>query len=354
MPATKERPDDAWYWERVAARDAEMDGVFVYAVTTTGVYCRPSCPSRRPRAANVRYFSLNSEAEAAGFRPCRRCNPAAPSPAQRAARAVEAACLTLERAEVAPTLTTLAETAGVSPFYFQRTFKAHTGLTPRQYFAAKRGGRSAAALSSSRSVTEAALSTGFQSLSRHYDDVAARYGMAPGALRAGGLGELIVTAQTTSPLGWLSAAFSRKGIAALRLTEGAADGIGEIMAIFPRALIVPGGADFDHLVADVAGAINEPECAVELPLDVRGTAFQERVWMALRQIPVGSTATYSEVAAAIAAPGSHRAVARACAANRIAVLIPCHRVVRADGSLAGYRWGPERKAALLSREKADG
>lgn len=351
---TGDQDTDDERWTAVLQRDAEADGAFVYAVITTGIYCRPSCPSRRPKRENARFFDLPREAAAAGFRPCKRCRPDEMSARQRQALAVEAACRRLEAEGAAPTLADLAADAGLSPFHFQRLFKAHTGLTPRQYHAAERGARTATALAGATSVTDAAFASGFASLSAFYDAVASRHGLAPATLSARGEGEVIVTAGTRCTLGWLTAAFSRRGVAAVRLTDTADSGMREVEAQFGRALLVPGGADFDALVDRVAAAVEEPKLAEELPLDVRGTAFEERVWAQLRAIPVGSTATYGEVAAAIGAPRAHRAVARACAANKIAVLIPCHRVVRADGSLAGYRWGPERKAALLAAEAVHG
>lgn len=241
----------------------------------------------------------------------------------------------------------------MSPHHFHRTFRAHTGLTPRAYFEGARTRRAAAALDRGERASEAALSSGFGSLARFYDGVVARFGMTPSAVRAGGQGEVIVVGQGRCALGVVTVAFSRRGVAAVRLTDGTADGVGEVIALFPRALLVSGGRDFDDLVAEVVSAVNEPERAAELPLDIRGTAFEQRVWAALRAIPVGTTATYGQVAAALGAPSAHRAVARACGANPIAVLIPCHRVVRADGSLAGYRWGLARKRALLRAEGAD-
>lgn len=343
---------DEQRWQAVAARDGEADGVFVYAVVTTGVYCRPSCPSRRPARGNVRFFALNAEAEANGFRPCLRCRPTAISSRQRAALAVEAACRTLETARTAPTLVTLAGPAGYSPFHFQRLFRAHTGLSPRRYFDLVRGRRTEAVLRETKTVTEAAFTAGFASLSRFHDALARRHGMPPAALRSGGDGEVIVVAQARGALGVVTAAFSRTGVCALRLSDGAADGVGEVLALFPRALVLAGGADFDGLVGEVMAAIAEPALAAELPLDIRGNAFEARVWSALGAIPVGSTASYGEIARAIGAPGAQRAVARACAANPVAVLVPCHRVIRSDGSLAGYRWGVRRKAALLEAEAA--
>lgn len=339
-------------WNAVLSRDVEADGAFVFAVTSTGIYCRPSCPARRPLRRNVRFFILAREAEVAGFRPCKRCRPDDISSAQRAAQVVEAACRTLEDAHAPPLLAVLAERAGMSPHHFHRTFKAHTGLTPRAYHDALRGRRAERALGAGRRVTEASFDAGFQNLSRFHDHAAARFGLTPSSLGNGGRGEVIVVAQGRSTLGVVTAAFSRRGVCAVRLTDAAPDGIGEVVDLYRHALVLSGGADFERLVAEVIAVIEEPRQAVELPLDIRGTAFEERVWARLRQIPVGTTATYGEIAAAIGAPTAHRAVARACGANPIAVLIPCHRVVRADGGLAGYRWGIARKDALLKAERA--
>lgn len=337
-------------WQAVESRDGDSDGAFVYGVMTTGVYCRPSCPSRRPKRENVAFFALNRDAEAAGLRPCKRCRPHEASLRQRHVLAVETACRTLETSEAAPTLAELSRAAGLSPHHFQRTFKSVTGLTPRQYHAAHRSRRTVSALAREESVTEAAFAGGFQSLSAFYDAAARRHGLAPSAMRRGAPGEAIAVGRASSALGTVTAAFSRSGLVAVRLTDSPCEGMAQVAALFAHALVLEGGADFDALVAEVARAVDEPALAPELPLDIRGTAFEERVWAALRKIPVASTATYGEIAEAVGQPGAHRAVARACGANRIAVLIPCHRVVRADGSLAGYRWGPQRKAALLAAE----
>lgn len=351
-PAAAFEPDpDAARWAAVLARDTEADGAFVTAVLTTRIYCRPSCPARHPKRQNVRFYDLPREAEAAGFRACLRCRPTETSPHQRAALAVEAACRTLAAAETAPTLAALAAAAGLSPHHFHRTFKAHTGVTPQDYFRAARAKRATEALADGAAPADAAYGAGFGSLSRFYDAAAARFGMTPSAVRAGGTGEVLVLAQGASSLGVVTVAFSRRGIAAVRLSDGAEEGRASLEAFYRNALVVDGGADFAALLAEVIARVDEPARAAELPLDIRGTAFEERVWAALRRIPVGSTATYAEVAAALGSPGAHRAVARACASNRIAVLIPCHRVVRSDGSLAGYRWGVERKRALLAAER---
>lgn len=342
--------DDEAAWAAVTGRDATQDGVFVFAVRTTGVYCRPSCPARRPLRHNVSFYALGRDAVAAGFRPCKRCKPDEMSTAQRDALLVEGACRALEREGPLPTLEALAADADLSPHHFHRIFKAHTGLTPRAYGEAARLKRTARALDGNGTVADAAFGSGFQSLSRFYDAVAGRFSLAPAAMAAGGRGEVIVTAQADGPLGWVTAGFSRAGVATIVLADSAADGLAEVEARFPHALLVDGGADFAALMDEVVAAVREPEKAAELPLDIRGTAFEEQVWTALRKVPVGTTATYGEIAAAIGAPGAHRAVARACGANPLAVAIPCHRVIRADGSLAGYRWGVDRKQALLKAE----
>lgn len=351
MAEHETRSDDI-AWQAVCERDGEHDGAFVFAVITTGVYCRPSCPARRPRRENVRFFALGREAEAAGFRACKRCRPNDMSKAQRDALAVEAACRLIEAAPTPPTLEDIAAHVGLSAFHFHRIFKEHTGITPRAFGEAARARRAATALASQGGVAAAAFDAGFGSLSQFYDSAAARFGLAPAAVAAGAPGEVIVTAAAPTPLGVAVAGFSRRGLAALVLADDAAAGRAELETRFARALIVDGGAPFAALMTEVAAAVGEPQKASELPLDIRGSAFEERVWQALRKIPIGSTQTYGEVAAAIGAPGAHRAVARACAHNAIAIAIPCHRVVRADGSLAGYRWGVERKRALLESEAA--
>ncbi|MBJ3777277.1 bifunctional DNA-binding transcriptional regulator/O6-methylguanine-DNA methyltransferase Ada [Acuticoccus mangrovi] len=352
MSEVMESTEDEARWVAVCTRSADADGAFVYAVGTTGVYCRPSCPARRPLRRNVHFFALTAEARAAGYRACKRCRPDEMSSAQTKALAVEAACRTIEAADVPPTLAAIAAAAGMSQHHFHRTFKAHTGLTPKAYADAARVRRTTAALGAGETPTAAAFGSGFGSLSRFYDAAAECLGMSPSALRAGGKGEVIVVAQAPSSLGVVTAAFSRRGIAAVRLTDDFVEGRAGIETLYPHALVVDGGEDFRALVEEIVAVVEEPRLAEELPLDIRGTAFEERVWAALRRIPVGTTATYGEIAAALGRPTAHRAVARACAMNKIAILIPCHRVVRSDGTLAGYRWGVARKEALLRREGA--
>ena len=337
-------------WRAVSERSAEADGTFVFAVTTTGVYCRPSCPAKRAKHEHVRFFDLNREAEAAGFRPCKRCRPNEISTAQGHALAVEAACRRLETAEVEPSLDALAREAGLSRFHFHRLFKEIVGATPKQYARGARAPRLRKTVKAAASVTAAAFESGHESLRGFYDNALAAFGMPPKVFRAGAEGEVIIYAFATTSLGVVTAAFTRHGVCAVRITGNAKQGEAELRQLFPAARLIFGEGDFEGLVRGVAAAIEEPARAAELPLDIRGTAFQQRVWNALRKVPLGTRATYSAIAATIGAPGAHRAVAQACGANPAAVLVPCHRVVRADGGLGGYRWGIERKRVLLARE----
>jgi AraC family transcriptional regulator of adaptative response/methylated-DNA-[protein]-cysteine methyltransferase len=339
-------------WARVLARDPSADGVFWYSVATTGVYCRPSCPSR---AANPRNVGLHDSLEAArvtGFRPCKRCNPDGPSKAAADAVIVAAACRRIETAEAEPSLGDLAATAGLSPGYFHRLFKAATGLTPRGYAAARRAGRVREELARGGGVTRAVYDAGFGSTGRFYAAANDMLGMSPSRYRAGGADEDLRFAVGQCSLGAILVASSETGVAAILLGDDPGALVRDLRDRFPRARLVGGDADYEQRVAQVVGFVEAPGLGLDLPLDVRGTAFQQRVWRALRDIPAGSTASYADIARAIGAPGSVRAVAGACAANAIAVAIPCHRVVRGDGSLSGYRWGVERKQALIAREAA--
>jgi AraC family transcriptional regulator of adaptative response/methylated-DNA-[protein]-cysteine methyltransferase len=339
-------------WLAVSERNSAVDGAFVYAVRTTGVYCRPSCPSRRAKRANVAFYEANHDAEAAGFRPCKRCRPNEISAAGLNAIAVATACERLESAEVEPSLDDLAKAAGFSKFYFQRVFKEIVGMTPKQYARGARAPRLRTAVKAAPSVTTAAFDSGHESMRRFYDNALVAFGMAPKTFRAGAAGEVIVYASASTSLGIATAAFTGSGVCAVRITDSSETGESELRQLFPAALLIPGTGDFETLVQRVAATIEEPVQATDLPLDIRGTAFQQRVWNALRQIPIGTTSTYSEIVAIIGAPSSQRAVGRACGANPAAVLVPCHRVLRADGGLAGYRWGVERKRTLLRRERA--
>lgn len=338
-------------WAAVVARDRTADGTFFYSVRTTGVYCRPSCAARLARPANVRFHATAAEAERAGFRPCRRCRPDRPSLEHQHAAAIAGICRTIETADEVPTLAELARSAGLSPYHFHRVFKAATGVTPRAYGAAHRTERVRRELGKpGKSVTQAIYDSGFNSGGRFYATSNQVLGMTPSAFRQGGARTEMRFAVGECSLGSILVAQSAKGVCAILLGDDPDALVKDLQDRFPRAALIGDDPAFERIVARVVGTVEQPALGLDLPLDVRGTAFQQRVWQALREIPPGSTASYSEIAARIGAPGSARAVARACAANPLAVAIPCHRVVRTDGSLSGYRWGAERKQALLGRE----
>ncbi len=337
-------------WARVAARDKGADGLFWYAVATTGVYCRPSCPSRPANPRNVRFFAAPAAAEAAGFRPCRRCNPNGLSIQAENAVIVAKACRSIEQAGQPPSLAALAAAADLSPSHFHRLFKSATGVTPKAYADACRAARVRQELGAAGSVTQAIYGAGFQSNGRFYAASASLLGMTPGRYRSGGAGEELRFAVGQCFLGAILVAASGKGVAAILLGDDPDALARDLQDRFPRASLIGGDAGFEALVAQAVGLVEAPGLGLDLPLDVRGTAFQQRVWQALRGIPPGETASYAKIAARIGAPGAVRAVGAACAANALAVAIPCHRVVRSDGALSGYRWGVERKRALLARE----
>lgn len=343
-------------WAAVVARDAAADGRFVYAVKSTGVYCRPSCGARPARPENVAFHASPAEAERAGFRPCKRCRPDEAPLAQRQAARVAEWCRAIESAgtlgEGVPTLGALAARAGLSPSHLHRTFKAVTGLTPRAWAAARRAQRLREALDRPEaSVTDAIYDAGYGAASRFYEGADDVLGMTPTAWRAGGADTDIRFAIGQCSLGAILVARSDRGVCAITLGDDPELLAAELQDRFPQARLIGGDADFEQLVAQVVGLVEAPRQGTELPLDVRGTAFQQRVWQALRAIPPGQTASYAEIAERIGAPTATRAVAQACGANLLAVAIPCHRVVRRDGSLSGYRWGVERKRSLLAREQ---
>ncbi|RXF74285.1 bifunctional DNA-binding transcriptional regulator/O6-methylguanine-DNA methyltransferase Ada [Hansschlegelia zhihuaiae] len=340
-------------WASVLARDASADGAFVFSVASTGIYCRPSCPARRARPEHVAFHASPEAAERAGFRPCKRCRPDGVGLAEQRAATVAEACRFIERAEEAPSLAALARRAGVSPFHFHRQFKAATGVTPKAYAAAERAKRVREGLAGrSASVTEAIYDAGFNSNGRFYESSDEMLGMTPSDYRAGGAGAVIRHAVAESSLGAILVAASQRGVCAILLGDDSAALARDLRGRFPRAELIGGDRDFQRLVAEVVRFVEQPALGLGLPLDIRGTAFQQRVWRALREIPAGETASYAEIAEAIGAPQAVRAVAGACAANALAVAIPCHRVVRTDGALSGYRWGVERKRALLAKERA--
>ncbi|WDZ98451.1 bifunctional DNA-binding transcriptional regulator/O6-methylguanine-DNA methyltransferase Ada [Herbaspirillum sp. WKF16] len=348
-PARVYLGDDA-RWAAVQQRDPAADGQFYYSVRSTGVYCRPSCAARPALRKNVAFHDSCAAAEAAGFRACKRCKPDQPPLEERQAQAVEQACRLIEQADSAPDLATLAEAVGISRYHFHRIFKAHTGLTPRAYADGRRAERMRRELPGSASVTEAIYDAGFNSSGRFYERSGEQLGMTPGAYRRGGSGERIRFAVAHCWLGELLVAATDKGICAVTLGDDAERLVRELQDRFPKAELVGGDPAFERTLAQVLGAVEDPRRGVELPLDVRGTAFQQRVWQALREVPPGVTLSYSELAGRVGSPAAVRAVASACGSNEIALLIPCHRIVRLDGSPSGYRWGVERKKALLEKE----
>jgi len=355
MTITKAKPEtgfdtDAARWAAVTRRDPAADGHFFYSVATTGVYCRPSCAARQPRRENVRFHESCAAAERAGFRPCKRCRPSAPAGAMAHAAAIAKACRLIETAESAPDLDALAKSAGMSRFHFHRVFKAATGVTPRAYAAARRAERLRDALPRSATVTEAIYDAGYNSSGRFYAASSGVLGMKPKDFQAGGTGAAIRFALGACSLGAILVAATTKGVCAILLGDDPAALLRELQDRFPKAELIGADRDFEQLIAKVVGFVEAPGIGLDLPLDVRGTAFQQRVWEALRKIPAGETVSYAEIAQRIGSPKAVRAVAHACAANSIAVAIPCHRVVRNDGALAGYRWGIARKRALLARE----
>jgi AraC family transcriptional regulator of adaptative response/methylated-DNA-[protein]-cysteine methyltransferase len=340
-------------WKALLARDPAFDGKFVYSVRTTGVYCRPTCPSRLAKPENVAFHATCEEAEKAGFRACQRCCPNEASLVERHAAVIAEACRRMDEAEELPALEELAEAVGMSAFHFHRLFKLATGLTPKAYGVARRASRVRDRLVDGRSnVTEAIYGAGFNSNGRFYETSNDVLGMTPTAFRAGGADTDIKFAIGECSLGAILVARSTKGVCAILMGDDPDELARDLQDRFPNANLMGGDAGFEALVAKVVGFVETPALGLDLPLDIRGTAFQQRVWQVLCKIPAGETASYAEVARRIGAPGSARAVAQACAANNIAVAIPCHRVVRNDGALSGYRWGVERKRALLKNESS--
>lgn len=337
-------------WARVVARDKTADGQFWYSVSTTGVYCRPSCPSRTANPGNVVLHPTLASAKATGFRACRRCNPDGPSSEVENAALVAKACRMIEQSTDAPSLESLADKIGFSPSHFHRVFKAATGLTPKSYAAAHRAKKLREELSSGNTVTDAMYGAGFNSSGRFYEKSTDLLGMKPSRYRAGGANEEIKFAVGQTSLGAILVASSTKGVAAILLGDDADELVRDLQDRFPSARLIGADRGYEALVAQVVGFVEHPAKGLSLPLDIRGTAFQQRVWRALKQIPVGATVCYADIARRIGAPKAVRAVASAIAANNVAVAIPCHRVIRNDGSLSGYAWGVERKRELIRRE----
>ncbi|KGX07484.1 methylated-DNA--[]-cysteine S-methyltransferase family protein [Burkholderia pseudomallei] len=338
-------------WAAVQARDAAADGHFVYAVRTTGVYCQPSSSARLPKRENVEFFDTTEAAEAAGYRCSRRARGDQTSAAAERAALVARACRLIESSETPPQLDDLAAEVGMSPFHFHRLFKAETGLTPKAYSSAYRARKLREELSNpNASITSAIYDSGFNSNSRFYEAADDLLGMRARDYRAGGCGAIIRFAVGQCSLGAILVAQSQRGICAILLGDDPDLLVRDLQDQFPKAEIIGCDGEFEQLIAQVVGFIEAPSIGLHLPLDVQGTAFQERVWRALRDIPPGTTVSYADIAARIGSPKAVRAVAQACATNHIAVAIPCHRVVRRDGDISGYRWGVDRKRELLRRE----
>lgn len=336
-------------WAAVRGREKSAEGTFVYAVKTTGVYCRPGCPSRMPRREHVLFFADGQAAEASGFRACRRCRaqPAMPAGTDAIARA----CRLIEEAEQPLSLTALAEAAALSPSHFHRLFKRIMGVTPRAYGAMRRVNRAQESLANGTSVTETVYAAGYGSSSRFYDGATEALGMKPNEYRKGGAGMSIRMAVVPSYLGHVLVAATERGLCAITLGDDPETLRNGLQQRFPKALLVDRDVDFDACVRAVVALLEAPREKCSLPLDIQGTAFQRRVWEALQRIPAGTTMTYGELAASIGMPGAVRAVGQACGANPVAVIVPCHRVVQRGGDLGGYRWGVQRKRALLDRER---
>ena len=351
-PGTPNLVSDDDKFAAIARRDVAADGAFVFSVATTGVYCRPTCAARPALRKNVAYHATPDDAERAGFRPCKRCRPRDVSAHDRTAALVAAARKRIEESDVAPNLEELATAAGTSRFHFQRLFKSACGMTPKQYANAVRGTRVRRDLVDGANVTRAMYDTGFTSSSRFYD-TARSFGMTPTDLRAGGAGIAIHAATAMTALGTMLVAATDRGVCAIFFGDDEATLRADLGRRFPNAHFVDAPMGFTTWTQAIAAYVERPQGSLDMPLDVVGTAFQQRVWRELQSIDPGTTATYSEIAGRLGAPRATRAVANACANNPTAIAIPCHRVVRRDGELGGYRWGLARKRELLERERPD-
>ena len=349
--SSSEIPRSESRYRAVRTRDARADGTFFYSVATTGVYCRPTCPARPALRENIAFHATPEDAERAGFRACKRCKPRDVPQAERHARVVAAARRALESAEAPIGLASLAAQAALSPHYLHRLFKKHVGMTPGEYAAACRLRRAASELRDGRPVTAAIYEAGYSSSSRFYEGGGAALGMAPSALRRGGMGIEMRAVVTHCSLGHVLVAATARGVCAIAFGEAAGELFAELRARFPQAIVGPADDALQALAARVVALIDATELASSIPLDLMGTAFQQKVWRELRKIPRGETYSYAEVAARIGAPRAVRAVGSACGKNPVAVVVPCHRVLRTDSALGGYRWGLERKKKLLAKER---
>ena len=353
MDMTAEKTETMW--QAVLNREQGPNPPFFYAVKSTGVYCRPDCPSRRPKRQNVAFYTLSKHAEMDGYRACLRCRPSQQSPQEQTASIISQACRVIETADEEPSLDDLARQSGLSSFHFQRTFKSVMGVTPKAYARAHRMKRFSEIMNSDNgSITTAIYDAGYTSSSRFYETATQTLGMTPKLMRKGGSGVKILFAIGECSLGSVLVASSAKGVCAMLLGDTPEIVLEDLQTRFPRAYLIGNDPDYETLIAYVIRFVDDPKYGFNLPLDIQGTAFQQRVWEALRNIPIGTTASYSEIAKKIGAPKSFRAVAQACGANNIALAIPCHRVVRSDGGLSGYRWGVERKSAILDTERKAG
>ena len=341
-------------WQAVIARDARFDGQFVFAVSSTKVYCRPSCPSRRPRRDRVSFFNVPDDAEEAGFRACLRCKPRINRAVDPQVALVQRVCRLLDASDENESvkLAELASQAGVSQFHLQRTFKRVMGISPRQYMTARKFGSFKQLVREGESVTNAVYDSGFNSSSRVYEQAAEELGMTPATYSRGGRGVMIDYTIVTSPLGRLLVAVTERGVCAVRMADADAELEKDLIAEFPEATIQRADASLRDTVQKVLHHLTNNEPHFDLPLDIRSTAFQRQVWEKLRAIPYGQTVSYADVAKSLGKPGAVRAVGRACATNPVALVIPCHRVVREDQTLGGYRWGLDRKKQLLDLEQA--
>lgn len=347
---TSEFSNETSRWDAVVQRNPQSDGAFVYGVLTTGIYCRPVCASRLPNRENVQFYDSWKNAEAGGFRPCKRCTPQSAKMANDAVATVEKACKMIEESEKEPTLNQLADAVGLSPAHFHRLFKKTIGITPKQYATEKRLSRMRTNLEGDSTVTEAIYDAGYGSGSRFYEKGTDSLGMKPSQYRKGGEGLSIRYAIVQSYLGWVLVAVTERGICRIDLDDTPATLKTRLELNFPKAKLQDDDPTITSIISQTIAFLEAPEQGLDLPLDVQGTAFQHRVWAALQNIEPGATASYGEIAERIGNPKAARAVAGACASNNIAVAIPCHRVVRSSGELGGYRWGIARKRALLERE----
>ncbi|MFM9864719.1 MAG: bifunctional DNA-binding transcriptional regulator/O6-methylguanine-DNA methyltransferase Ada [Micropepsaceae bacterium] len=352
MNGTKTYASDAARVRAFEARDAGAEGHFVIAVKTTGIYCRPGCPARPPKRENVEFFDTIVEAQRAGYRACLRCKPDEPAQGARVAKMITEACRKLERDENIPSVATLARASGFSEGRFHKLFKQATGLSPKQYALAKRVEKFRDRLKGGETVTAALYDAGFNASSRAYE-AGRRLGAKPRDVKSGGLALTLKAAVARCSLGFVGIAMSERGLCALAFGDSAKAAREAVQARFPKALLVDADGALSGAIARVVALVEEPTGAFDLPLDIRGTAFQERVWQALQKIPAGETRSYSAVARAIGKPTAQRAVAQACGANKIAVAIPCHRVVASDGGTGGYAFGVKRKKVLLAKEAAE-